>query len=142
MGTLCLVQRYHPNMRRLSIRLEINIDGRKQHPLPIRRHLRFLNALKRHHVFESKRMFALSDERKRGYQNRQGEKASAHHDLRVKNETASLIQPGIYQLQAASLKIRRVARGKRSVVHQSYSRNLSVQFGYWSALSASFGSNC
>jgi hypothetical protein len=30
----------------------------------------------------------LSDERKSRYQNRQEEKASAHHNLRVKNETS------------------------------------------------------
>jgi len=33
-------------------------------------------------------MFVLSNKRQSRYENRQGEKASAHHNLRVKNETS------------------------------------------------------
>ena len=69
-------QRHHPHMRRLGVRLQINIDRGEQHPFPIRRNLRLLDALERHHVFKGERVFALSNERQRRKENCQGEETT------------------------------------------------------------------
>src|SRR6185437_9289405 len=105
-GTCCRLKRHYPHMRRLRIRLQIDIHRGKQHPLPIRRHLWLLDALQRHHVFKSERMLSLSDQGQRRNENRQEEKTSAHNDLRREAGTrpASLIHPWIHKANYAASK--------------------------------------
>src|SRR5438132_10978928 len=69
---LIATKRHHPDVWRLRVRLQINIDSGKQDPFTVRRGNRFLNALERHHVFKGEGMFVLSNggERARKHKNR------------------------------------------------------------------------
>ena len=49
----------NPDMRRLGIGFEIDIDHAEEHPLAIRRRHGFAHALQFHHVFKREWMFGL-----------------------------------------------------------------------------------
>src|SRR5438270_4880374 len=139
----CAVQRHHPNMRRLRIRLQINIHRRKQHPLSVGRHLGLLDALERHHVFESEGMVLVLSEGNNSGTDYAEKKYRAHAASNKPNECSSagriasseagsqwrdtLIHPGIHESNTASFEIRGVASGESGVVYRSYCGDLSVQ---------------
>ncbi len=56
---------HDPDVRRLRVRFEIDIQHAEDHPLAIRRNFRLAHALQFHHVFKGKGMLGLGERRKR-----------------------------------------------------------------------------
>src|SRR3954451_13053005 len=130
-------------MRRLRVRLQINIHRRKQHPLSVGRHVGLLDALERHHVFKGEGMLLGLKKWKNSDSGQAEKKYRAHAASNKPNECSSagrnasseagsqwrdsLIHPGIHESNTASFEIRGVASGESGVVHRSYCGDLSVQ---------------
>ena len=60
-GTCRLTQRHDPDVRRLGVGFEIDVDHAEDHPLAVGRNLRLAHALQLHHVVEGEGMLGLSD---------------------------------------------------------------------------------
>src|SRR5438067_1276637 len=78
---LIATKRHHPDVWRLRVRLQINIDSGKQDPFTVRRGNWFLNALERHHVFKGERMLVLSNGGERARKHKNREQKIAHRSL-------------------------------------------------------------
>jgi hypothetical protein len=73
---------HNPDVRRLGVGFEIDIDHAADYPLAVGRNLRLADALQLHHVFESERMLGLGDGGKCEWdQNEKSQEETAHEGL-------------------------------------------------------------
>ena len=64
-------QGHDPDVRRLRVGFEIDVDHAEDHPLAVGRNLRIAHALQLHHVVEGEGMLGLGDEREGRRQERE-----------------------------------------------------------------------